>query len=364
MLVMELVRAPNLEDAQEQQRLDMAEMRDLISELLQGLAYLHSMRVTHRDLKPANIMLVSRKPMEIKMTDFGLAIQGSKELKTHCGSLRYLAPEIHEGVYTNKVDIWSVGVIALELAGGLPDYPSGKHEHWPGLLRARLEDVSVDPQAVTFIGSLLRPQAVDRPSASQSLASRFLQVESYFHDAVRGLYDAAETPTEYNPTPPEFASGSGQPEASGSQLRHMHRSANAPSPSEYGAGQTQVFAPRQNDPLPAPAAPAPGPMPRQGAAATAPVRYWKLKYAGADVMYRAEEQLINVTQVARALGHNRSIRWGTLDKRLGNFKRCTVKGRYIAGMYVSMTDAQRVLQQLRLPDVAVQELIRQVNEFR
>lgn len=361
---MELVSASNLRDSYHECPLHTDETKDLIIELFRGLDYLHSQRITHRDLKPANILLISRAPMRIKMTDFGIATHGSQELRTHCGSLPYLAPEVHKGTYTNKVDIWSVGVIALELAEGLPDYPRGEDSRWPVFLKKRLETAVLDPHFSSFIGSLLQMLPSDRPSALQSLnvlGAQRLDVEQ--HD--RG---ATGSPTEYNSTRSEYlpaasASGSGQLEGSRSQARY--RSAYAPSP-ENRAAQTQISAPRlPSNPLPPRAqaqaqalAPAPPAVPIQ-----APL-YWKLNYQGATVMYRADDGLINMTQLAKAVGHGRLIRWSTVDKKLGGFGRYHVNGRHIVGMYVSMNDALRILRQLQLPDAALPELREQINAQR
>ncbi|KAF3768292.1 kinase-like protein, partial [Cryphonectria parasitica EP155] len=124
MIVMELVHGLNLEILHAQSPFTLDDTRELATEMLFGLDYLHSNRITHRDLKPANILVPQRNPIHIKITDFGLAVARSQQLKTNCGTALYLAPEVlSEACYTNKVDLWSLGVIALELVLGLPDYP-------------------------------------------------------------------------------------------------------------------------------------------------------------------------------------------------------------------------------------------------
>ena len=99
--------------------------------ILDGLRYLHSKGITHRDLKPQNILYYHPgTDSKIIITDFGLSAMHSPELhsaasylmKTDCGTIEYMAPEvIIRAHYSNSVDMWSMGVIAyIVLSGRLP----------------------------------------------------------------------------------------------------------------------------------------------------------------------------------------------------------------------------------------------------
>ncbi|CAF1596237.1 unnamed protein product [Rotaria magnacalcarata] len=98
---------------------DEATSKFLFRQMCIGVKYLHDRSVTHRDLKPENILLTSPSTNEtlIKITDFGLSklINETSLMKTFCGTPNYLAPEVlanrGTGSYTNKVDVWSLGVI-------------------------------------------------------------------------------------------------------------------------------------------------------------------------------------------------------------------------------------------------------------
>lgn len=89
-----------------------------------GLKYLHDSFVTHRDIKPDNILLASDSTDALlKISDFGLSKHFQfNAMKTVCGTQLYLAPEVlFGGVYTNKVDIWSMGCLLFAmLSGSLP----------------------------------------------------------------------------------------------------------------------------------------------------------------------------------------------------------------------------------------------------
>lgn len=103
--------------------------------ILDGLSYLHRIGITHRDLKPENILYYHPgTDSKLMITDFGLAHQsqpcnavngeiGDQELMTDpCGTPEYIAPEILARIpYTNKVDLWAMGVITfILLSGSMP----------------------------------------------------------------------------------------------------------------------------------------------------------------------------------------------------------------------------------------------------
>ena len=110
----------------------------ILAQALRGLASLHAgpNPVIHRDIKPENILVADlhrgSDPNEygpwIKLADFGLATQGSI-CETNVGTWLYTAPEVFRPVrYTSKVDIWSLGVVILQLLleGRVPP-ASGNH---------------------------------------------------------------------------------------------------------------------------------------------------------------------------------------------------------------------------------------------
>lgn len=100
----------------------------LFYQMCAGVQYLHSERVTHRDLKPENILLATTDEFTlVKISDFGLSkrIRNNTQLATTCGTLMYLAPEVRtSNNYTNKVDVWSLGVILFNCLSGR--YPFSK----------------------------------------------------------------------------------------------------------------------------------------------------------------------------------------------------------------------------------------------
>lgn len=100
---------------------------DIISQIMLGLNYMHLQSITHRDLKPENILLVKDDEdcFDIKIADLGFAQKFDKEkgLDLVLGTPLYMAPELvkHER-YTEKVDVWSLGVIVYQLLCGKTPY--------------------------------------------------------------------------------------------------------------------------------------------------------------------------------------------------------------------------------------------------
>lgn len=94
----------------------------MIKELMQAINYCHEMGVVHRDIKPENILLTCSE--KLKLADFGLAMRISEgqSLAGVVGSPAYIAPEVLLGDYSEKVDIWSAGVVLHALLVGVLPY--------------------------------------------------------------------------------------------------------------------------------------------------------------------------------------------------------------------------------------------------
>lgn len=89
------------------------------------MKYLHNKHIIHRDIKSDNILLSNSG--DIKIGDFGYAAQLTRERKkrnSKVGTVCWMAPEIIRAteMYTEKVDIWSLGIMMLEFAQGEPPY--------------------------------------------------------------------------------------------------------------------------------------------------------------------------------------------------------------------------------------------------
>jgi len=126
MMVMPYFPLGNLHDQHQKSHITVDEAKRLLHQGLVGIEYMHKNGVVHRDIAPRNILVKSRGPRErphlfvIVLTDFGLAKRNSL-MQTQCGTYKYAAKEVFSGnAYRSEVDIWSLGVVVLELVYGLP----------------------------------------------------------------------------------------------------------------------------------------------------------------------------------------------------------------------------------------------------
>ncbi|KAL7588923.1 hypothetical protein Lser_V15G41139 [Lactuca serriola] len=106
----------------------------------EGLVYLHENtknRIIHRDIKASNILLDLR--LRAKIADFGLA-RSFQDDKSHistaiAGTLGYMAPEyLAHGQLTEKADVYSFGVLLLEIVTGLENNKSNTMEYTDSLI--------------------------------------------------------------------------------------------------------------------------------------------------------------------------------------------------------------------------------------
>ena len=106
----------------------------LFKQIMSAINYCHKQGISHRNLKLENLLYVSKvKNAQIKIIDFGFstffeniiptlndALKGEKGKMTEIvGTIHYMSPEIIEGKYSEKCDIWSAGVILYTILSGL-----------------------------------------------------------------------------------------------------------------------------------------------------------------------------------------------------------------------------------------------------
>mmetsp|Transcript_1599 Transcript_1599/g.4890 ORF Transcript_1599/g.4890 Transcript_1599/m.4890 type:complete len:826 (+) Transcript_1599:75-2552(+) len=163
--------------------LDMRAVKSWSRQILRGLEYLHlhDPPIVHRDLKCDNIF-VNGNAGEIKIGDLGLAAMLNHQ-RTHSviGTPEFMAPELYEEDYDERVDIYSFGMCLIELVTFKCPYSECKNPAQiykrvsQGILPEALEAVKEKGDAIySFILKCIAPKE-ERWTASELLADPFLE---------------------------------------------------------------------------------------------------------------------------------------------------------------------------------------------
>ncbi|XP_033487277.1 serine/threonine-protein kinase PAK 4 [Epinephelus lanceolatus] len=180
-VVMEFLEGGALTDIVTHTRMNEEQIATVCLSVLKALSVLHSQGVIHRDIKSDSILLTHDG--RVKLSDFGFCAQVSKEVqrrKSLVGTPYWMAPELISRLpYGPEVDIWSLGIMVIEMVDGEPPYfnepPLKAMKMIRDNLPPKLKNLhKVSPLLKGFLDRMLVRDPAQRASASELLKHPFL----------------------------------------------------------------------------------------------------------------------------------------------------------------------------------------------
>jgi calcium-dependent protein kinase len=154
-------------------------------QMLLALHYVHSHGMVHRDLKLENFLYDHQSCNHLKMIDFGFSkhVDDTGRMKTSCGTLAYVAPEVLKRSYTKACDLWSMGVIVFVLLSGHMPFHGDSDDQMKAIKRARYEFkpehwAKISTTAKGFVQSLLELDPAKRLTSEMALEHTWI-LENY-----------------------------------------------------------------------------------------------------------------------------------------------------------------------------------------
>ncbi|KAL6008191.1 hypothetical protein ACLOJK_033697 [Asimina triloba] len=203
--LMEYMGRGSLQDVlRARKRLSEKQISYVARQVLEGLSYLHGLRIVHRDIKPSNLLINDEG--EVKIADFGVSREVGPGMNGCCssyvGTCAYMSPERFDpgrcqGQQYNGFagDVWALGVALLEChVGHFPLISPGERADWATLMWAicfgeppEMTEAAASVEFRDFVGRCLEKDWRKRGSVQELLSHPFLDTCSS-----KGLVDEDE----------------------------------------------------------------------------------------------------------------------------------------------------------------------------
>jgi tRNA A-37 threonylcarbamoyl transferase component Bud32 len=169
------------------------------AETLKGLSYIHANNRIHRDIKSDNILLGTDGA--VKLADFGYAAQLTQQKQkrnTIVGTPYWMAPELIRGqAYDVKVDIWSLGIMCMEMCEGEPPYMEFPPLRALFLITTKgipplKESGKWSPELQDFLQKCLNKEPDQRPDAAALLRHPFIAKAGHPSELAKAIKEAKQ----------------------------------------------------------------------------------------------------------------------------------------------------------------------------
>ena len=162
----------------------------VMKQMLSAVAHIHTKKIVHRDIKLENVLLANNSLQNpvIKLIDFGLAKVKKNQsdcLRGRAGTLFYMAPEVFSEQYTEKVDLWSVGVIMYILITKCIPFKGNTYDEIKAKILTKKFSFTgpqwdnINPLAIDLLKGLLNRNSQVRLSAREALDHEWIQKYSH-----------------------------------------------------------------------------------------------------------------------------------------------------------------------------------------
>ena len=177
----------------------------VMKQLFSALAYMHSKNIIHRDVKCDNILIEEfNQKIIVKLIDYDTVIKlgEKKKIKGIYGTVYYMAPELIEGLYNEKCDVWSAGVVLYSMITKTFPYGGGCDEViMRNIINSKINFEALkiwkaSNELIDFLRSVLNYSPESRISAIQACSHSWIQ--KYCKTRIPVQVPSIDQPVFYN----------------------------------------------------------------------------------------------------------------------------------------------------------------------